>query len=130
MPAAEYLIAFEKDPRYQYGSFQPTEKETELFEHALLLDLEKRTESGVGLTRNVLDEIKPLEYSLKWFKRRYFGRIAMNGSRKLYSELVFVRCGGSEEWKMIDYPTETNSDCWWSAEYNLQTDEIEEINYR
>ena len=109
-------------------SFTPSDKEIYEFETSLRLHLEKLTSAGNGFERNVFERMHPLEYSLGWFKRRYFG-IIDNGTRKIFVELVFVRCGGSEDWEKIDYPSDANFECWWSVEYDIEKNEIEKIKY-
>lgn len=129
IPSDEHRKTFEQDSRIQLKSFTPAQKEINDFEKYLKEHLDDLTSSGKGFERNVLDKVHPLEYSLGWFKRRYFGRFDENNTRKIYTELVFVRCGGSKEWKKVDYPSESNAECWWSVEYNIDNNKIVKINY-
>ena len=128
VPAEKYRKVFATDSRNELETFVPNQAELKNFEKELKRYLEDLTNSGNGFKRNVLDKVHPLEYSLGWFKRRYFGRIE-NENRKIYVELVSVRCGGSGEWKLIDYPTELNTECWWSADYDIDKNKIQKINY-
>lgn len=118
LPAEEYRRTYATDSRNELETFVPNQTELNKFEKELKKHLKDLTHLGNGFKRNVLDEVHPLEYSLRWFKRRYFGRIK-NGNRHLYVELVFIRCGGSREWEQIDYPKESNAECWWSVDYDL-----------
>lgn len=127
IPSDEYRKTFQEDSRNSIGSFTPSQSELDEFEKSLKKHLEGLTSLGKGFKRNVLEEVHPLEYSLGWFKRRYFGRIDENGNRKIFTEFVFVRCGGSEEWELLDYPSNSNSECWWSAEYDVKDKGIEKI---
>lgn len=129
IPSDEFQMTFKEDSRDSLESFTPSKKEINDFEIYLKKHLEELTTSGKGFERNVLDKVHPLEYSLGWFKRRYFGKIDANGNRKLITEFVFVSCGGSEEWKEVDYASDSNSECWWSVEYDLENNIIEKINY-
>lgn len=129
LPAEEYRKTFATDTRSTFETFVPNQAEIASFEKELKEHLEGLTNSGKGFEHNVLNEVHPLEYSLGWFKRRYFGRIE-NGIRKIVVELVFVRCGAAEEWKQIDYPKESNAECWWSVDYDLDKNEIQKITYR
>ena len=128
-PSAENQMVFPEDSRNELESFEPTPDEIGRFENELLSYLEDLTKNGTGYEQNVLDEVHPLEYSLGWFKRRYFGRVNAGGEREMFVELVFVRCGGSGEWKTIDYPNEDNYGCWWSVEYDIEKNEIDKVNY-
>lgn len=129
IPPAENRLIFDKNESFEFESFTPTRGETDLFEKALIGQLEGLTKSGKGYERKNLDEIHPLEYTLGWFKRRYFGKIDSLGNRKIYTELVFVRCVDSDKWKQKEYPNIANSTCWWSAEYDLGKDSIVNIDY-
>ncbi|MBL1281039.1 MAG: hypothetical protein COA33_012235 [Fluviicola sp.] len=129
IPPDKFSKKFETDFRCELQSFLPNDNELDMFEEALKKHLENLTSLGIGFERNVLEKVHPLEYSLGWFKRRYFGRINKNGERKIFTELVPVRCGGSEDWKQIDYPSDSNIACWWSVEYDLTRNEIEKVNY-
>ena len=99
------------------------------FEAQLLRHLQMLTDKGIGYERMVLDHTHPLEYSLGWFKRRYFGHVDATGDRKILAELVFVRCAGNVEWDVIDYSSEAHPDCWWSVMYDIGTHRIEQVNY-
>lgn len=129
IPSDEYRKTFNEDARDFLESFTPSNKEINTFEVDLKKHLEELTFSGKGFERNVLDKVQPLEYSLGWFKRRYFGKVDTKGTSKLLVEFVFVRCGGSGEWEEIDYPSDSNSECWWSVEYDIENNKIEKINY-
>lgn len=129
IPSDEFRKVFREDSRNSIQSFIPSKEELEKFEISLKKYLEELTASNKGFERNVLDKSHPLEYSLGWFKRRYFGRIDEQGNRRIFIELVAVRCGGSEKWEQIDFPTDSNFGCWWSVEYDINKNKIENINY-
>lgn len=129
VPAKEFRKVFAMDPRYPLRSFQPSGTELAAFEDQLLRHLEMLTAKGIGYERKVLDRTHPLEYSLGWFKRRYFGHVDATGDRKILAELVFVRCAGNVEWDVIDYSSEAHPDCWWSVMYDIGTHRIEQVNY-
>lgn len=129
IPSKEFRKIFDEDSRNSIQSFIPSKEELEKFELSLKRHLEELTSSNKGFERNVLDKVHPLEYSLGWFKRRYFGRIDEEGNRKIFTELVAVRCGGSGKWEQIEFPSVSNSECWWSVEYDINKNKIEKINY-
>lgn len=129
IPSDEFREIFKEDPRNSFQSFIPSREELDKFETSLKKYLEELTASNKGYKRNVLDEVHPLEYSLGWFKRRYFGRIDNKGNRKIFVELVGVRCGGPRKWKQIEFPSQSNFGCWWSVEYDIQKNEIEKLKY-
>lgn len=129
IPSDDFCKTFENDSRNEFQSFIPSKDELFKLEIELKRHLEHLTKSDSGLVRNVLNEVHPLEYSLGWFNRRYFGRISTDGERKIFVELVFVRCAGKEKWKRIDYLSELDSICWWSIEYDVAKNKIEIINY-
>lgn len=129
IPDDQFRKIFQKDSRNTVPSFTPTDAELLKFEMKLKSHLERLTKSGSGYERKVLEKVHPLEYSLGWFKRRYFGRVESNHKRKLFVEFVFVRCENSDEWQRIDYPSESNQACWWSVIYDLDGNKIEKIDY-
>jgi len=76
---------------------------------------------------NSLDGMVPLQDQLKHYKRRYFGRSSIEGEKVIKIEFVFVRCGGQDEWKKIEYTNDNTKDCWWSVQYNIDRDEIYDL---
>ncbi len=129
IPSDKFCKTFENDSRNEFQSFIPSKDELYKMEVNLKRHLEDLTKSDSGLVRNIFNEDHPLEYSLGWFKRRYFGRISNDGERKIFVELVFVRCAGKEKWKHINYLSALDSVCWWSIEYDIAKNKIENLNY-
>ncbi|OJJ18857.1 hypothetical protein BKI52_25125 [marine bacterium AO1-C] len=129
IPDDEFRKVFHKDARNMGQYFVPTDAELLKFEVEFKSYLESLTKSGKGYKINILEKTHPLEYGLGWFKRRYFGRIENDYKRKLFVEFVAIRCGGSDEWQQIDYPSDSNRACWWNVIYDVDNSKIEKIDY-
>lgn len=76
---------------------------------------------------NSLDGKVPLQDQLKCYKRRYFGRTSIEGEKIIKIEFIFVRCGGQNEWKQIEYTNDKTKDCWWSVQYSIDYDQIYDL---
>jgi hypothetical protein len=74
-----------------------------------------------------LDGNVPLQDQLKYYKRRYFGRTSIEGEQIIKIEFVFVRCGGQDEWKKIEYTNDKTKDCWMSVQYSIDHDQIYDL---
>jgi hypothetical protein len=129
LPDKEFIVVYESDSRTNLKSFNPSPEEIETFEKGLMSHLTKKTKNGKGITDPVFEKTEPLENRLKYYKRRYFGRINKSGVKIMFVEFVFIRCGGSEEWKNLEYTNSDNQECWWSTEFNLETKKVKRLRY-
>lgn len=129
-PTTESLefIAFADDPREKDICFKPTSGQIERAEKKLVDYLNSKTENNQTIFVYRLDEKIPLQDYLHYYKRRYFGRTNIEGIKIIKIEFVFVRCGGREEWKQIEYTTNDTRECWWSVQYDLDNDQIFDLN--
>jgi hypothetical protein len=120
-------IIFESHPNEKDPAFKPTNAQIDKAENKLKAYLLEKTKSNETIYENVFSEKIPLEERLKFYNRRYFGRVNIEDEQVILIEFVFVRCGGSEEWKKIEYAREDNKECWWSVQYNIDRDEIYDL---
>ena len=121
------FIVFEKDTRVKEIGFKPTKSQIDKAESKLFDYLETRMKNNETIYINSLDEKVPLQDQLKYYKRRYFGLTNSAGEQIIKMELVFVRCGGQDEWKKIEYTSYNTKDCWWSVNYNIKQDQITDL---
>lgn len=124
------FIVFERDTRDKDMGFKPTTQQIDQAETKLVEYLETKTRNNQTIYVRSLDENMPLQDRLVYYKRRYFGRISVNGERIIKIEFVFVRCGGQGEWEKIAYTNDETKGCWWSVLYNLDRDQIDDLNHR
>ena len=118
------FIVFESDNRDKDIGFKPTTNQIDKAESKLLDYLETKTKDNQTIYVNSLDGKVALQEQLKYYKRRYFGRTSIEGEKIIKIEFVFVRCGGPDEWKQIEYTNEKTTDCWWSIQYSIDRDQI------
>lgn len=90
--------------------------------------LDNLTKNNKTILVNSLDKKVPLQEQLRYYKRRYFGRTNIEGEKVNKIEFVFVRCGGQDEWKKVNYTNEKTKDCWLSVQYNIDNDSIYDLN--
>lgn len=121
------FIVFESNTRDKEHGFKPTKAQIDKADSKLLDYLEAKTKNNQTIYVNHLDEKIPLQNQLKYFKRRYFGQTNTAGEQIIKTEFVFVRCGGQEEWKRVEYTAEKTKDCWWSVQYNIDHDQIYDL---
>ncbi len=119
---------FESDPNEKDISYVPSNAQINKAENKLREYLENRTKNNETIFENILNEKVPLEQRLKYYKRRYFGRINIENEKIIKIEFVFVRCGGHEDWKKIEYTAGQNKGCWWSVQYNVNSDDIYDLD--
>jgi len=104
--------------------FTPTINQIDKANSKLLNYLETKTKNGETIYINSLDGKVSLQDQLKYYKRRYIGKKTTEGEQIIRIEFVFVRCGGQDEWKKIQYTKDGAKDCWWSVLYNADRDEV------
>jgi hypothetical protein len=121
------FVVFESDTRAKDIGFKPTTIQIDKAESKLLDYLETKTKTNQTIYINSLDGKVPLQNQLKYYKRRYFGRTSIEGEKIIKIEFVFVRCGGHDDWKKIEYTNNKTKDCWWSVQYNIDHDQIYEL---
>lgn len=121
------FIVFEKDTRVKEIGFKPTKSQIDKAESKLFDYLETRMKNNETIYINSLNGKVPLQDQLKYYKRRYFGLTNSAGEQIVKMELVFVRCGGQDEWKKIEYTSDKTKDCWWSVNYNIKHDQIRDL---
>jgi hypothetical protein len=124
------FVVFESDTRDKDIGFKPTTSQIDEAEQKLLDYLEMKTKTNQTIFVNSLDGKVPLQDQLKYYKRRYFGRTSIEGDHIIKIEFVLVRCGGQDEWKKIGYTNEEIKGCWWSVQYNMDTNQIYDLNLR
>ena len=122
------FVVFESDTRDKDIGFKPTTAQIEKAELKLLdyLNLKTKADQTI-LINSLIDGKVPLQDQLKYYKRRYFGRTSIEGDKIIKIEFVFVRCGGHEEWKKIEYTNDKTKGCWWSVQYNIEHDQIYDL---
>lgn len=111
---------FSEHPEGKDISFIPSNSDIEVMESALRNELKKRISEGTPVKINVLGKEESLETRLKYYKRRYFGRVSIEGEKFIKTEYVFIRCAGNDKWKNIHFTSELNKECWWSTNYSLE----------
>jgi hypothetical protein len=121
------FIVFESDTNGREIRFKPTISQIDEAEQKLLDYLETKTKNTQTIFVNSLDEKIPLQDHLKYYKRRYFGLTSIKGEKTIKIEFVFVRCGGQDEWKNVDYTNDITKDCWWSVQYSIDRDQIYDL---
>jgi hypothetical protein len=121
------FVVFESDTRDKDIGFKPTTSQIDEAEQKLLDYLAIKTKTNQTIFVNSLDEKVPLQDQLKYYKRRYFGRTSIEGEKIIKIEFVFVRCGGQDEWKKVDYTNDNTKDCWWSVQYSIDQDQIYDL---
>jgi len=124
------FVVFENDTRDKEIGFKPTTNQIDKAELKLLDYLETKTNNNQTIYVNSLDNKVPLQQQLKYYKRRYFGVTNSAGEKIIKIEFVFVRCGGQDEWKQIDYTNDKTNGCWWTVQYNINHDQIYNLNLR
>ena len=123
------FIVFEGDIREKNGGFKPTAEQIDKAGSRLFDYLEKKTKDKETIFIQSLYGKVPLQNQLKYYQRRYFGQNSLDGNQIVKIEFVFVRCGGQDQWKKIDYTNEDQG-CWWSVQYNLKSNKIYDLNLR
>jgi hypothetical protein len=118
------FIVFDRDTRDKDIGFKPTTSQIDVAEQKLLHYLETKTKTNQTIYINSFDGKVPLQEQLKYYKRRYFGRTSIEGEKIIKIEFVFVRCGGRDEWKKMDYTNDNTKDCCWSVQYNVDHEQI------
>lgn len=116
-------VIFKEDSNEKDVSFEPSISEVEEVEIAFrdyLNKSKKETLSKDFKQRNI-----PELNELKYYKRRYFGRINIEYEKVIKVEYIFNRClkpqdRDNEEWKKINYLKNIDSMCWFSFSYNLK----------
>ena len=121
------FIVFESDTRDKDIGFKPTTSQIDEAEKKLHEYLKAKTKTNETIFINSLDGKVPLQNQLKYYKRRYFGRTSIEGEQIIKIEFVFVRCGGQDEWKKVDYTNDNTKECWWSVQYNVDQDQIYDL---
>jgi len=121
------FIVFESNIPGKGGGFKPTTNQIDKAESKLLSYLGAKTKNKETIYINSLDGKVPLQDQLKYYKRRYFGNTSIEGEQIIKIEFVFVRCGGREEWKKIDYTKDETKDCWWSVLYNIDRNQVYDL---
>lgn len=121
------FVVFESDTRDKDVGFKLTTDQIDKAESKLLDYLEAETKSNQTIYVNSLDGKVSLQDQLKYYKRRYFGRTNIEGEKNIKIEFVFVRCGGQDEWKQIEYANDKTRDCWWSVQYSIDHDQIYDL---
>ncbi|QGW27508.1 hypothetical protein [Phnomibacter ginsenosidimutans] len=121
------FVVYESDTRDKDIGFKPTTTQIDDAEKKLLDYLETKTKTNQTIFVNSLDGKVPLQDQLKYYKRRYFGRTSIEGEKIIKIEFVFVRCGGQDEWKKVDYTNDNTKDCWWSVQYSVDHDQIYDL---
>ncbi len=122
------FVVFENDSREKDICFKPTNIQIEKAEKSLFMYLDNLTKNNKTILVNSLDKKVPLQKQLWYYKRRYFGRTNIEGEKVNKIEFVFVRCGGQDEWKKVNYTNEKTKDCWLSVQYNIDNDSIYDLN--
>jgi|SRR5690554_7431538 len=124
------FIVLKSDTSDKNIGFKPTTNQIDKAEKKLVDFLESKTKNNETIYINSLDEKVPLQDQLKYYKRRYFGRTSIEGEKIIKIEFVFVRCGGQGEWKKIEYINEETKGCWWSVQYNIDNNQIYDLNLK
>lgn len=124
---AQDFVVFESDTRSKDIGFKPTTNQIKKAEAKLVDYLETKTRNNETIYVTRLERKVPLQDQLKYYKRRYFGRTSIEGEQVIKIEFVFVRCGGQDEWKKIDYTDEHTKDCWWTVQYSIEHDQIYDL---
>ena len=113
------FVVFESDNSGGSIGFKPTTALIEKANQKLIECLETKIASNQTILVDGLDGKESLLDELKYYKRRYVGLLDENGDEIIKIEFVFVRCGGQDEWKHINYTKDNPDGCWWSVQYNL-----------
>jgi hypothetical protein len=121
------FVIFESDPKEKDIPFTPTTGQIEKAETKLVEYLKARTAADQTVYVNQPGQKIPLQNELKYYNRRYFGRTSIEGDRIIKIEFVFVRCGGDDDWKKVEYVNETTKECWWSVQYDIDNDQIYDL---
>ena len=121
------FVVYESDTRDKDIGFKPTTSQIDDAEQKLIDYLQTKTKTNQTIFVNSLDGKVPLQEQLKYYKRRYFGRTSIEGEKIIKIEFVFVRCGGQDEWKKVDYTNDNTKDCWWSVQYSVDHDQIYDL---
>jgi|SRR5690554_48071 len=121
------FIVFESNTRDKDVGFKPTTNQIDKAESKLVDYLETKTKNNETIYVNSLDGKVPLQDQLKYYKRRYFGWTSIEGEQIIKIEFVFVRCGGQDEWKNLEYTNDKTKDCWWSVQYSIDHDQIYDL---
>lgn len=90
-------VVFENDSREKDISFKPTNNDIEKAEKRLFEHLDNLTKNNKTILVNNLDKKIPLQENLRYYKRRYFGKMNNQGEQIIEIEFVFIRCGGTDE---------------------------------
>ena len=122
------FIVFENDTCATDIGFKPTASQIDSAESKLVEYLVTKTKNNETIYVNSLEGKVPLQEQLKYYKRRYFGRTSIEGGRLIKIEFVFVRCGGQDEWKKMDYTNDKTKECWWCVEYSIGRNQIYSLN--
>ena len=123
-PYRQDFVVFEQDTRESKNNngFKPTSTQIDKAEQSILSYLTEKTKNNQTILIGSLDGEVPLKEQLKYYKRRYFGQTNILGEKTIKIEFVFVRCGGQDEWKNIEYTSNKTNGCWWTALYSIEKD--------
>lgn len=122
------FVVFEADNRDKDIAFKPTKKQIDKAESKLIEYLVTKEKNNQTIYTSSLNGKTPLQDQLKYYKRRYSGRTSVEGEKILKIEFVFVRCGGQNDWKEIEYTSDSTKECWWSVQYSIDRDLIFGLN--
>lgn len=122
------FVVFEADTRDKDIAFKPTKKQIDKAESKLIEYLVTKEKNNQTVFASSLNGKAPLQDLLKYYKRRYSGRTSIEGEKILKIEFIFVRCGGQNDWKEIEYTSDRTKECWWSVQYSIDRDLIYGLN--
>lgn len=121
------FVIFESDPHDKDIGFKPTISQIDEAEQKLFNYLEMKTKTNQTIFINSLNIKVPLQDQLKYYKRRYFGRTSIEGEKIIKIEFVFVRGGGQNEWKKVNYTNDNKKDHYWSVQYSIDHEQIYDL---
>ena len=120
-------VIFKEDINDKDIPFEPTISEVQEAEIAFrdYLTQSKSDTINFPIKQNRIPNLDRLEY----YKRRYFGRVNIEGEKVIKVEYIFNRCISGEdrdnkEWKNPNYLKNIDSTCWFKFQYNLNKNVI------
>ena len=118
-------IVFENNPLEKDIPFKPSNAQIEKL-NIKLIDFLNSQEKPIYINKS--GNKTPLIEQLKYYKRRYVGRMNIEGDKIIKVELVLVRCASMCQWKNVIIDKKYK-DCIFSVQYRVEDDEIYGLNF-
>ena len=121
----DVCVIFNEDPLEKDVSYEPTISEVEKVELVFREYLKKSKSDSINYP--IAQKQIPAIGSLKYYKRRYFGRENIEGEIVIKVEYIFNRCMSPQErereresWKKVNYRSKVHPSCIFSFQCNME----------